>query len=70
MKYFYYLRAGREWNDGGAIVVAQGASDAEELYKKHHGVYPFDILFLGGCGIEDFPEFTKCLQYKPKQEAL
>ena len=67
MKYFYYMRAGREWNDGGAIVVAPRFSDAEELFKKHYGVYPYDGELLGGCGIEDFPEFTKCLQYK--QEA-
>ena len=62
MKYFYWARAGEKRNDGGAIIVASSVSDAETLYRNHCGSYPFDIEFLGGCGIEDFPEFTKCVK--------
>jgi hypothetical protein len=66
MKYFYWARAGEKRNDGGAIIVASRASQAEERYRNHCGTYPFDIECLGRCIIEDFPEFIKCLKYSSK----
>ncbi len=66
MKYFYWARAGEKRTDGGAIIVASKASQAQERYRKHTGADPFDIVCLGRCVIVDFPKFTKCLKYSLK----
>ncbi len=62
MKHFYFAQHAPSKLEGGAIIVASAIKDAEERYKKQYGHYPWEIHYLGGCGIEDFPEFTMCLR--------